>query len=172
MFYVGLLEMQKTPQLEIADPRGLVQSQAVENPDRSVRITLNGSLAAESLSSRFIRNYFGAGVQHIAFATADIFAAAEAMAAAGLPRLEIPRNYYEDVEARWGLDPALIERMAASDILYDRDGEAEYFQVYSRAFAQRVFFEVVQRHGYDGYGATNAPIRLAAQARHAPTVVD
>ena len=172
LFYVGLLEMQKTPQLEIADPRGLVQSQAVENPDRSVRITLNGSLAAESLSSRFIRNYFGAGVQHIAFATADIFAAAEAMAAAGLPRLEIPRNYYEDVEARWGLEPALIERMAASDILYDRDGEAEYFQVYSRAFAQRVFFEVVQRHGYDGYGATNAPIRLAAQARHAPTVVD
>lgn len=27
-----------------------------------------------------------------------------------------------------------------------------------------VFFEVVQRHGgYDGYGAGNAPVRLAAQ---------
>ena len=27
-----------------------------------------------------------------------------------------------------------------------------------------VFFEVVQRHGgYDGYGAANAPVRLAAQ---------
>ena len=172
LFYVGLLDVQKTPQLEIADPMGLVQSQAVENPDRSVRFTLNGSLAAQSLSSRFIRNYFGAGVQHIAFATADIFAAADAMTAAGLARLEIPRNYYEDLEARWGLDPALIARMAAGDILYDRDGEAEYFQIYSRAFARRVFFEVVQRRGYDGYGAANAPIRLAAQARHAPTVVD
>jgi 4-hydroxyphenylpyruvate dioxygenase len=172
LFYVGLLDVQKTPQLEIADPMGLVQSQAVENPDRSVRFTLNGSLAAQSLSSRFIRNYFGAGVQHIAFATADIFTTAEAMAGVGLARLEIPRNYYEDLEARWGLDPALVERMAGLDILYDRDREAEYFQFYSRAFARRVFFEVVQRRDYDGYGAANAPIRLAAQARHAPTMVD
>ena len=57
---------------------GLIQSQAVENADRSVRFTLNGSLAAQSLTSRFIQNYFGAGVQHIAFACPDIFAAADA----------------------------------------------------------------------------------------------
>lgn len=172
LFYVSLLDVQKTPQVDIADPMGLVQSQAVENPDRSVRFTLNGSLAAQSLSSRFIRNYFGAGVQHIAFATPDIFAAAEAAISAGLPRLEIPRNYYEDLEARWGLDSALVDRMAACDVLYDRDGEAEYFQFYSRAFARRVFFELVERRGYGGYGAANAPIRLAAQARHIPAFVD
>lgn len=177
LFYVGLLDVAKTPQVDIADPMGLVQSQAVENPDRSLRITLNGSLAAQSLTSRFIQNYFGAGVQHIAFACDDVFAAADAAIAAGLPRLGIPRNYYDDLEARWGLDPALVEAMAARDILYDRttdpDGrEAEYFQFYSRAFARRVFFEVVERRGYEGYGAANAPIRLAAQARHKPEFLD
>ncbi len=62
--------------------------------------------------------------------------------------------------------------MAARDILYDRDGEAEYLQFYSRAFARRVFFEVVERRGYAGYGAVNAPIRLAAQARHKPDFPD
>jgi 4-hydroxyphenylpyruvate dioxygenase len=32
-----------------------------------------------------------------------------------------------------------------------------------------VFFEVVQRRGgYDGYGAANAPIRLAAQRASRP----
>jgi 4-hydroxyphenylpyruvate dioxygenase len=172
LFYLGLFDMRKTPQLEIADPMGLIQSQAVETPDRSVRFTLNGSAANQSLSSRFVQTYFGAGVQHIAFATTDIFAAARAMAAAGLEPLQIPRNYYEDVEARWGLEPSLIERMAESGVLYDRDGEAEYFQVYSRAFANRLFFELVERRGYEGYGAANAPIRLAAQARHAPAVID
>jgi len=172
LFYVGLFEVKKTPQLEIADPMGLVQSQAVETPGRTMRITLNGSLAAQSLSSRFIQNYFGAGVQHIAFSAPDVFAAADAAQAAGLPRLDISRNYYDDLEARWGLDPDLIERMAARDILYDRDGDAEYFQFYSRAFARRVFFEVVERRGYDGYGAVNAPIRLAAQARHKPDTID
>ena len=54
--------------------------------------------------------------------------------------------------------------MAELNILYDRDGEAEYFQFYTRAVAKRVFFEVVERRGYDGYGAVNAAIRLNAQS--------
>jgi 4-hydroxyphenylpyruvate dioxygenase len=171
LFYVALFNVSKTPQLEIADPMGIVQSQAVESADRSVRFTLNGSLAAQSLTSRFVQNYFGAGVQHIAFATHDAFAAAENMSADGLPRLAISSNYYDDLEARLGIDPDLAERMAADDILYDRapderGNETEYLQFYSRAFARRVFFEVVERRGYVGYGAANAPIRLAAQARH------
>ncbi|MFM2370716.1 MAG: hypothetical protein RIS85_438, partial [Pseudomonadota bacterium] len=52
LFYVSLFDMTKTPQLEIADPMGLVQSQAVESADGAVRFTLNGSLASQSLSSR------------------------------------------------------------------------------------------------------------------------
>lgn len=171
LFYVSLFDMTKTPQLEIADPMGLVQSQAVESADGAVRFTLNGSLASQSLSSRFIQNYFGAGVQHIAFRTDDVFAVAQAAQDTAMERLEIPRNYYDDLEARWDIDPAQVDRMAALDVLYDRaadetGAETEYFQFYSRAFARRVFFEVVQRHGYAGYGAVNAPIRLAAQARH------
>ena len=166
LYYNALLDVSKTPQLEIADPMGLVYSQALENADRSLRFTLNGSLAAQSLTSRFIQNYFGAGVQHIAFACDDIFVAAQNAQASGLPMLEVGPNYYEDLEARFGLDPALVARMAALNLLYDRDGEAEYFQFYSRAVAKRVFFEVVERRGYQGYGAANAAIRLNAQAKY------
>jgi len=114
----------------------------------------------------------GAGVQHLAFSSPDVFAAAEAAQANGLGMLEIPRNYYDDLEARFGLAPELIDRMAAFNILYDRDGEAEYFQFYSRAFAKRVFFEIVERRGYAAYGAANAVIRLAAQARFKADVAD
>jgi 4-hydroxyphenylpyruvate dioxygenase len=165
LYYVALFDVSKTPQIEIADTLGLIQSQAVESADKSLRITLNGSMASQTLSARFISNYMGAGVQHIAFSTDDVFAAAAAARASGLPMLEISRNYYDDLEARFGLDPALVESMAALGILYDRDGDAEYFQFYSRAFAKRVFFEVVERRGYQAYGAANAVIRLASQAR-------
>ena len=64
--------------------------------------------------------------------------------------------------------------MAAAGILYDRDESGgEYLQFYTRAFAKRFFFEVVERRGgYGGYGAPNASIRLAAQARFKEPVVD
>jgi 4-hydroxyphenylpyruvate dioxygenase len=165
LYYIALFNVDKTPQVEIADTLGLIQSQAVESADKSFRMTLNGSMAAQTLSARFIHNYMGAGVQHIAFETADIFASAEAAKTNGLAMLDISRNYYDDLEARFGLDSALIDRMAELGILYDRDGDAEYFQFYSRAFAKRVFLEVVERRGYDAYGAANAAIRLASQAR-------
>jgi 4-hydroxyphenylpyruvate dioxygenase len=166
LYYSSLFGFGRTPQLEIADPMGIVYSQAFESTDGSIRFTLNGSMASQALSSRFIQNYFGAGVQHIAFAADDVFAAAEAAKSAGLDLLEIGPNYYDDLQARFGLEPKLTARMAALNILYDRDAEGEYYQFYSRAIAKRVFFEVVERRGYHGYGAANASIRLNAQSRH------
>ena len=53
----------------------------------------------------------------------------------------------------------------ALDVLYDRQGTAEYFQAYTKDFDGGFFFEIVQRRGYAGFGAANAPIRLAAQTR-------
>jgi 4-hydroxyphenylpyruvate dioxygenase len=172
LFYITLFDMAKTAQVEIADTLGLVYSQAVESAGKGVRITLNGSQGAQTLSSRFVQHYFGAGVQHIAFACADIFAAARAAETNGLAVLAIPENYYDDIEARFGLDPALVSELRAHNILYDRDGEAEYLQLYSRAFGRRVFFEIVERRAYNGYGAANAVIRLAAQARFKPAVIE
>ncbi|MEY4268921.1 MAG: hypothetical protein RLZZ58_137 [Pseudomonadota bacterium] len=164
LYYTTMFDMTKTPQLEIADPMGIVYSQAVESRDKSVRFTLNGSMAANALSTRFLHNYFGAGVQHIAFASADVFAAARAAKAAGLPMLDISPNYYDDLGARYDLSADLIAQMAENNILYDRDEHGEYFQFYSRAVAKRVFFEVVERRNYNAYGAANAAIRLNAQA--------
>ena len=52
-----------------------------------------------------------------------------------------------------------------NQILYDREGEGEFFQVYTHAFDERFFFEIVERRDYHGFGAANAAIRLAAQTR-------
>jgi 4-hydroxyphenylpyruvate dioxygenase len=82
--------------------------------------------------------------------------------------LAVPDNYYDDLESRFDLAPALLDRLRASRLLYDRSDAGEYFQLYTQPFADRFFFEIVQRkNGYQGYGAANAPIRLAAQSRSA-----
>jgi 4-hydroxyphenylpyruvate dioxygenase len=119
------------------------------------------------MSSRFLSEFFGAGVQHIAFSCDDIFKAVSAMRAAGATFLTIPDNYYDDIDSRYELDPALMTAMKDNGVLYDRDGDGEFFQIYTHAFEERFFFEIVQRRGYKGFGAPNAGIRLAAQTREA-----
>jgi 4-hydroxyphenylpyruvate dioxygenase len=166
LYYLSLFELGKAPSVQIADPLGLVQSQPIESPEGGLRLTLNGSESRQTLSARFLQGFGGAGVQHIALATTDIFATARRLKEFGLPTLPIPPNYYEDLEARFGLDEQRIAEMAELNILYDRDTDGEYYQLYSRAFVKRFFFEIVERHGYRAYGAANAPIRLAAQSRY------
>ncbi|MCG7601530.1 sugar phosphate isomerase/epimerase and 4-hydroxyphenylpyruvate domain-containing protein [Halomonas sp. McH1-25] len=149
---------------EIADPRGMVVSQAAISPDSSIRIPLTVSSARDTLPGRFLSEHQG-GVQQIAFATGQIFDTIDAMRARGLPMLRIPANYYDDLAARFDLDDDLLEAMRSRNILYDRNDDGEFFHAYTETFMGRFFFEVVERRGnYTQFGAVNAPIRLAAQA--------
>lgn len=166
-FYTALFDVQRAPQLEIADPLGLVKSQVLQNRDGSLRLVLNASTATQTMSSRFLSEFFGAGVQHIAFTCDDIFKAVSAMRAAGATFLKIPDNYYADLDSRYELAAELFASMKENGILYDRDDDGEFFQVYTHAFEERFFFEIVERRGYKGFGAPNAGIRLAAQTREA-----
>jgi 4-hydroxyphenylpyruvate dioxygenase len=165
LFYTGILDLQRLPQMEIADPLGLVQSQAIINTDQSLRIVLNGSVATRTLSARFISEFFGSGVQHIAFSCDDIFSTVAEMRARGAGFLKIPENYYDDIEAKYDLDAATMTALRDNQILYDREGDGEFFQIYTHIFDERFFFEIVERRHYHGFGAANAAIRLAAQAR-------
>jgi 4-hydroxyphenylpyruvate dioxygenase len=165
LFYTGILDLSRLPQQEIADPRGLVQSQALINTDQSLRFVLNGSAANRTLSSRFISEFFGSGVQHIAFTCDDILATVADMRRRGAGFLDIPNNYYDDIEAKYDLAPETMASLRANRILYDREGDAEFFQVYTHIFDERFFFEIVERRNYQGFGAANAAIRLAAQER-------
>jgi 4-hydroxyphenylpyruvate dioxygenase len=165
LFYTGILDLQRLPQMEIADPLGLVQSQALINGNQGLRMILNGSSATRTLSARFINEFFGSGVQHIAFSCTDIFAAVADMRRRGADFLKIPDNYYDDIEAKYDLDATTMAALRDNQILYDREGGGEFFQIYTHTFDERFFFEIVQRRNYQGFGAVNAAVRLAAQTR-------
>ena len=166
LFYTSIFQTSKSPTVDVVDPGGLVRSQVIESEDGALRLTLNGAENRKTLAGHFIAESFGSSVQHLAFACDDIFATADSLQALGFQALDISRNYYDDLEARFGLDAALTDRLRHSNILYDRDGTGEYFQMYSRNFGEGFFFEIVERRGgYKGYGAANAPFRIAAQKR-------
>ena len=169
LFYTSLFDVRKTPVQSVIDPGGVVQSQVVETADGRLRLVLNASQSQQTQSSRFLNERFGSGVQHIALGTDDIFATVNELRQRGVSLLPIPENYYDDLEVRLDLSAAQIDRLRASNILYDREGEGEYFQAYTKVLESGLFFEIVQRRGYAGFGAVNAPIRLAAQSRLAGT---
>mgnify|MGYP001325961703 CR=1 FL=1 len=146
LFYRSVLGLRPQESLEVPDPYGLLRSQAMSAGE--VRLVLN--LAPGGAG----------GAQHVAFAATDLLAVARRLRAEhpGL-LLPIPGNYYDDLEARYDVDPALREL----GVLYDRDEHGEFLHLYTVTVGG-VFFEIVQRiGGYRGFGAVNAPIRLAIQ---------
>jgi 4-hydroxyphenylpyruvate dioxygenase len=166
LFWRSLFGLVPQPQLDTPDPYGLVQSRALVSPNGKVRLVLNASQGRATATGRFVSAYAGAGVHHVAFSVPDIESTAQEYAARHAPPLAIPINYYDDLSTRWGLDDATLAALQQHGLLYDRDGAGEFWHLYTDAFHDRFFFEAVQRRaGYAGFGAPNAPVRAAAQAR-------
>jgi 4-hydroxyphenylpyruvate dioxygenase len=156
LFYGSVLALQPQPTVEVAGPVGLVRSQVMRTRGGEVRLVLNVAPLLESDRDE-------PQPQHVAFACSDAFAAARCARERGLDFLPVPDNYYADLQARFGLSDPELEALADLDLLYDRDDDGEFVHFYTRTYGN-VFFEVVERRAsYDGYGAANAPVRLAAQ---------
>jgi 4-hydroxyphenylpyruvate dioxygenase len=160
LFYTSALALEPLPYAEVASPSGLVRSQVMQTADRDVRLVLNLAPLIQQEGAR--KSY----QEHIAFAVDDLVATARAARDRGLAFLQIPENYYEDLAARFDLDPGFLATLRELNLLYDRDADGEFLHFYT-ATVGSVFFEMVERRGsYDGYGAPNAPVRHAVQYDH------
>ncbi|WP_017528889.1 3-dehydroshikimate dehydratase QuiC [Pseudomonas fluorescens] len=167
LFYKSLLDFEADDEVVLPDPYGLVKSRALRSRCSSIRLPLNISENRNTAISHALSSYRGSGVHHIAFDCADIFAEVRRAKEAGVPLLDIPLNYYDDLAARFDFDDEFLSELAYYNVLYDRDAQGgELFHVYTEPFEGRFFFEIIQRkHGYAGYGAANVAVRLAAMAK-------
>ncbi|MGV9253812.1 bifunctional sugar phosphate isomerase/epimerase/4-hydroxyphenylpyruvate dioxygenase family protein [Streptomyces sp. NPDC003697] len=159
LFHRSVLGLDAEESVDLADPYGLLRSRAVTNADGSVRIALSVGAAPVDDTVH---------AQHIALATGDVVAAARRFTEAGGRLLAVPANYYDDLAARHDLPPEELDTYRELNILYDRDQGGAFRHCYTETIG-RVFFELVQRDaGHRGYGAANAPVRLAAQHARRP----
>lgn len=167
LFYKSLLDFTADDEVVLPDPYGLVKSRALRSRCSSIRLPLNISENRKTAISHALSSYGGSGVHHIAFDCDDIFAEVSRAKEAGVPLLDIPLNYYDDLAARFDFDDEFLSELAYYNVLYDRDAQGgELFHVYTEPFEGRFFFEIIQRkNGYVGYGAANVAVRLAAMAK-------
>lgn len=158
LFHRTVLGLNPHDTVELADPYGLFRSRALSATSDGPRLVLNLAPTAEQDGETPAR--------HVAFAVEDIVATVRRVQEAGARLLRVPANYHDDLEARFEFADGELETYRELGILYDRDERGGEFRHCYTETVGHVFFEFVQRSGgYTGFGAANAPIRLAAQRR-------
>ncbi len=153
--------------IEIGDQA--MDSKVVQDPSRTVTLTI---LAPDQTwrpgqIDDFLSSHEGAGVQHIAFSTAEITTAVNAYTERGMRFLSTPSSYYDDLRRRLGDVGVPLDRLRDGNILVDRDHGGEMFQIFTEsAFVRRtLFFELIERHGALTFGSNNIKALYEAKER-------
>src|SRR5690606_23447964 len=133
-------------------------SKAVTAPDGMVRNPLNESSDPKSQLNEYLEAYRGAGIQHIACFTNDIYTTVEKLSEAGLAVLETPDNYFAVIDQRITSHGEDRERLRRNRILIDAHPETKQrklLQIFTQNALGPIFFEIIQRKGNEGFGEGN-----------------
>ena len=140
-----------------------MRSIVVASPNEAIKMPMNEPAPGKKKSQieEFVDYYHGSGVQHIAFRTEDIVQAVTNLQKRGVQFLRVPAAYYADLRQRlsqvsWTLD-AEVDVLERLNILVDFDERGYLLQIFAKHVGDRptVFLEVIQRKGFDGFGAGN-----------------
>lgn len=153
--------------IEVGDQA--MDSTVVQDPSGTVTLTIIAPDPAQQPGQidDFLSSHEGAGVQHIAFSTAEIATAVTTFTMRGVRFLSTPSSYYDGVERRLGKVGVPMDRLRAGNILVDRDRWGEMFQIFTEsAFVRRtLFFELIERHGALTFGSNNIKALYEAKER-------
>ena len=158
-FYHRLFNFREIRYFDIEGKVTGLKSRALCSPDGAIKIPLNESSGSEQLDQieEFIQEFNGEGIQHIALATNDAYATAEALARGGLDFQEAPPDsYYEMLEQRLPGHDEDVAALRRLGLLVDGTPDGRrLIQIFSKTCIGPVFFEVIQRKGDEGFGEGN-----------------
>ncbi len=144
---------------DIATEYSALMSKVVADGSRKVKFPINEPAAGKKKSQidEYLEFYGGPGVQHIALATNDIVGAVRGMRAQGVRFLDTPDSYYDTLGEWVGDTRVPLEELHELQILADRDEDGYLLQVFTKPVQDRptVFFELIERHGSQGFGKGN-----------------
>jgi 4-hydroxyphenylpyruvate dioxygenase len=144
---------------DIATEYSALMSKVVADGSRKVKFPINEPAAGQRKSQidEYLEFYGGPGVQHIALRTDDIVASVRAMRAAGVDFLDTPGSYYDALGDWAGQTRVPVADLRELRILADRDEDGYLLQIFTKPVQDRptVFFELIERHGSEGFGKGN-----------------
>jgi 4-hydroxyphenylpyruvate dioxygenase len=156
---MGFTNMKEFVGDDIATEYSALMSKVVADGSRKVKFPINEPAVGKRKSQidEYLEFYGGPGVQHIALSTDDIVAAVRGMREVGVDFLATPDSYYEEL-GRWvGETRVPVDELHDLRILADRDEDGYLLQIFTKPVQDRptVFFELIERHGSQGFGKGN-----------------
>jgi 4-hydroxyphenylpyruvate dioxygenase len=156
---MGFTNMKEFVGDDIATEYSALMSKVVADGSRKVKFPINEPAIGKRKSQidEYLEFYGGPGVQHIALTTDDIVAAVRHMQAAGVTFLATPDSYYETLGEWVGDTRVPLDELRELRILADRDEDGYLLHIFTKPVQDRptVFFELIERHGSQGFGKGN-----------------
>ena len=157
-FYERLFNFREIRYFDIEGQLTGLRSKAMTSPCGKIRIPINESADDKSQIAEYLEAYHGEGIQHIALATADIYATVEALRARGISFMSVPDTYYEAVDTRVPDHGEDLARLRRDRILIDgapAGDQGLLLQIFTDTVIGPIFFEIIQRKGNEGFGEGN-----------------
>jgi 4-hydroxyphenylpyruvate dioxygenase len=156
---MGFTNMKEFVGDDIATEYSALMSKVVADGSRKVKFPINEPAAGKRKSQidEYLEFYGGPGVQHLALSTDDIVGAVRGMRAAGVEFLVTPGSYYDTLGEWAGETRVPLEELRELNLLVDRDEDGYLLQIFTKPVQDRptVFFELIERHGSQGFGKGN-----------------
>jgi 4-hydroxyphenylpyruvate dioxygenase len=160
-FYERVFNFREIRYFDIKGEYTGLTSKAMTAPDGKIRIPLNEEGAGGGGQiEEYLRAYNGEGIQHIAFASDDLYATWDKLHALGNPFVPPPPvAYYDMLEERLPGHGEPMDRLQSRGLLLDGSTEGGDARLLLQIFGQPqigpVFFEFIQRKSDEGFGEGN-----------------
>ena len=154
-FYKDVFGFEEVRYFDIRGKKTGLISYALRSPCGSFCIPINEGTEAKSQINEYLREYKGAGIQHIALLTPNLINSMEKVAATGIKTLDIDADYYDEVFERL---PNVTEdraKIKELNLLVDGDEEGYLLQIFTHNVIGPIFFEFIQRKHHLGFGEGN-----------------
>jgi 4-hydroxyphenylpyruvate dioxygenase len=153
-FYKNIFGFTEVRYFDIKGQKTGLTSYALRSPDGAFSIPINEGNEKESQIEEYLRDYRGAGVQHLALLTADLPDSVEKLQGQ-IETLDISPGYYEEAFQRVPQVTEDRDRLKQLQILIDGDEEGYLLQIFTRNLFGPIFFEMIQRKNHHAFGEGN-----------------
>lgn len=155
-FYERIFNFRVLRYFDIDGQKTGLTSKAMTSPCGKIHIPLNESKDSKSQITEYLMEYCGEGIQHVAFATPDIYRTVDQLRENGIVLQDTIDAYFDLINDRIDKHDENVEELRKRKILIDgSEKDGILLQIFTNTVIGPIFYEIIQRKGNNGFGEGN-----------------